>query len=83
MVTPRKKSRASEHQGSHFSGNDNDLIIMSAPSTEEALVDGHKSNRGGSKHARHTNEHKVSMIEFYESQSLTIAEFINFFVTKA
>ena len=72
----RKSSRESEHPGRHFSGNNNDLIVAPAPSTEDALVDGRKSNRRGSKRVPHANECKASVIEFYERSNLTVTEFI-------
>ena len=76
VVPPRKKSREIEHQGGHFSGNNNNFIMKPAPSTEDALVDGCKNNKGSSKQTSHTNKHKTSLIEFYERSNLEFAEFI-------
>ena len=78
MVLPGKKSRESEYQSRHFLGNNKNIIIISAPSTEEVLVYGHANSRGCAKHILYENKYKVLVIEFYERLNLAVTKFANF-----
>lgn len=72
---PTKKSRANEHQERHNRATNN-FVIMLPAETENAANDGRKSNRSSSKRTSIDNEHKASLIEFYERSGLAVAEFV-------